>query len=54
MNMKRRSYVKPRLGSVVMIITITATTDLRVYIKWAEEHCSERLQAETDKGIHSY
>ena len=22
----------------------------RIYIKWAEEHCPERLQAETDKG----
>lgn len=34
-----------------MIITITATTNLRVsIIKWAEEHCPERLQAETDKG----
>ena len=21
-----------------------------IYIKWAEEHCPERLQAETDKG----
>lgn len=21
-----------------------------IYIRWAEEHCSERLQAETDKG----
>ena len=22
----------------------------RIYIKWAEEHCPERLQVETDKG----
>lgn len=22
----------------------------RIYVKWAEEHCPERLQAETDKG----
>lgn len=22
----------------------------RIYVKWAEEHCPERLQTETDKG----
>lgn len=22
----------------------------RIYVKWAEKHCPERLQAETDKG----
>ena len=33
-----------------MIITITATTNLRVSISNGQEHCPERLQAETDNG----